>query len=143
LAPLYTPSRRIMAATRGNPKLVRFALDEAKARQAELLVLFVRHLAVTTMGSANVPDANLDPEAQALFQEVKGQADAAGVPVRLLYAVADDVGEAILDLAVTHGVDLLMMGATRRGAFWRTMKGDVLQKVAEYLPEGTSLIVHA
>lgn len=143
LQPAYTPAGRIMVATRGNRKLLQFALDEAKNRQAELLILFVRQIAVIAMGTAGTYDADEDAEAQTLFHQADEAAAVAGVPVRLLYAVTSDVADAILDLAVTHGVDFLIMGATQRGALWRTMKGDVLQRVAQYLPERTSLLIHA
>jgi nucleotide-binding universal stress UspA family protein len=139
----YASAARLMVATRGNPKLLHFALAEAKARRAELLVLFVRQLAVIPMGSAGVPDAGQDAEAQALFRDCQAAADAAGVPVRFLYVEASDIAEAILDLAVTHGVDCLILGASQRGTLWRTMKGDVIQQVAQYLPERTALLIHA
>lgn len=142
-APVYAPAGRLMVATRGNPKLIDFALAQAKSRQAELLVLFVRQLAVIPMGSAGVPDAAQDAEAQALFQDVQRAAHTAGVPVRFLYAQAGDVAEAILDLAVTHAVDLLILGASQRGTLWRTMKGDVIQQVGQLLPERTTLLIHA
>lgn len=132
-----------MVATRANRKLIRFALEEAKNRQAELLVLFVRHLAVIPMGSAGTPDAGQDAEAQALFKYAKEAADEAGVPVQMLYALTSDVADAILDLAVTYGVDFLILGASQRGALWQTMKGDVIQQVARYLPERTCLLIHA
>jgi K+-sensing histidine kinase KdpD len=61
----------------------------------------------------------------------------------MLYAVTSDVADAILDLAVTHAVDYLILGATQRGALWRTMKGDVIQQVAMYLPERTHLLIQA
>ena len=53
------------------------------------------------------------------------------------------VGSAILDMAVTHGADLLLLGTTRRGTLWRAMKGDVIQGVAEHLPESIGLLIHA
>ncbi len=142
-APAYAPAARVMVATHGSPRLLRFAAEEAANRRAELLVLFVRHLAVIPMGSSAEPDAGRDPEAQAMFRDAEALAGAAGVPVRFLYAVAEDVAEAILDLAVTHAADYLILGATQRGALWRTMKGDVIQQVAQYLPERTSLLIHA
>ncbi len=142
-APAYEPVGRIMAATRWNPRLIRFAVEEAKNRRAELFILFVRHLAVIPMGSVTVPDASHDIDAQAVFNDAQAAARQAGVPLRLLYSVAENVPDAILDIAVTHGVDLLILGATQRGALWRTMKGDVIQRVGQYLPEGTGLLIHA
>jgi amino acid transporter len=143
IAPAYTPMARIMVATRWNPRLLRFAVEEARNRRAELLVLFVRQLAVIPMGSVTEPDASVDAEAQAVFHDALTLAEAHQVPVRLLYATSEDVADAILDLAVTHGSDLLILGTTQRGALWRTMKGDVIQRVAQYLPERTGLLIHA
>jgi amino acid transporter len=73
------PTRRIMVATHGNLNLSRFALEEAKARQAELLVLFVRHIAVPTMGPSNIADASEDSEAQNIFRQVTSEAHKEGV----------------------------------------------------------------
>lgn len=139
----YTPKFRIMVPTQGNPRLIEFALQECKVRQAELQLVFVRLLGVTPMGPAPIPTLEEDEPAKALFDRMREQAAAAGVPLRLLYGVSDDIPYAILDMAVTHGADLLLMGTTRRGALWKFMKGDVIQAVAEQLPEGIGLLIHA
>ena len=139
----YTPRERVMVATQGNPRLIEFALKECKSRQAELQLLFIRHLAVTPMGPAPIPTLAEDVQALDLFDRVRAQAREAGVPLRLLYGVARDIPDAILDMAVTHGADLLLLGTTRRGALWKAMKGDVIQGVAEGLPETVGLLIHA
>ncbi len=139
----YTAKYRIMVPTQGNPKLIEFALQECQSRHAELQLLFIRLLAVTPMGPTAFPTLAEDVEARALFDRVREQAKEAGVPVRLLYGVASDIPYAILDMAVTHGADLLLMGTTRRGALWKAMKGDVIQAVAEQLPEQVGLLIHA
>ncbi|MBX6313837.1 MAG: amino acid permease [Isosphaeraceae bacterium] len=139
----YTPKERIMVATQGNPRLIDFALKECKSRQAELQILFIRHLAVTPMGPTPIPTLAEDEQARTLFDQLRQQAKEAGVPLRLLYGVARDIPDAILDMAVTHGADTLVLGTTRRGALWRAMKGDVIQGVAEHLPEGIDLLIHA
>jgi nucleotide-binding universal stress UspA family protein len=139
----YKPTYRVMVPTQGNPRLIEFALQECHARQAELQILFIRLLVVTPMGPMAFPTLAEDAEAQALFDRVRAQAKAAGVPLRLLYGVSSDVPDAILDMAVTHGADLLLMGTTRRGTLWKLMKGDVIQAVAEQLPEGIGLLIHA
>jgi hypothetical protein len=46
-------------------------------------------------------------------------------------------------MVVTHGADMLLLGTTRRGALWKAMKGDVIQTVAEQLPESVGLVIHA
>jgi nucleotide-binding universal stress UspA family protein len=139
----YAPKERIMVATQGNPRLLEFALKECKNRQAELDLLFIRHLAVTPMGPTAPPKLEEDEQAVSLFERLREQASEAGVPLRLLYGVARDIPDAILDMAVTHGADLLLLGTTRRGTLWKAMKGDVIQAVAEQLPESVGLLIHA
>jgi amino acid transporter len=141
--PSASPRTRIMVATRGNPRLIKYAIEQARLSQGELFVLFVRHIAVPTIGSARQGDITKDPEAVDLFTTVKAQAEAAGVPAYFLYSVAYDVGEAILETAATYAVDTLLLGTTKRGALWRAMKGDVMQEVARDLPERITLLVHA
>jgi amino acid transporter/nucleotide-binding universal stress UspA family protein len=138
-----TPSRhRLMVASRGNPKLLNFAIEEAKAKHAELLVLFVRHIAVPTMGPSSFGDVTRDAEAKDVFSAARQAAEAAEIPVFTLYSVAFDVAEAILETAATHAVDTLLLGSTQRGALWKTMKGDVISEVAEHLPERINLLIH-
>lgn len=139
----YTAKERIMVATQGNPRLIEFALKECKNRQAELDILFIRHLAVTPMGPTTPPKLDEDEQALALFDRLRENAKTVGVPLRLLYGVARDIPDAILDMAVTHGADLLLLGTTRRGTLWKAMKGDVIQAVAEQLPENIDLLIHA
>ena len=134
---------RYMVATQANAKLLNFALDQAKVHDAELLVLFVRHVAVITMGSVKRITLDEDEAAQQMFAAVKEQAAAKGAQVRFLYAAADNVADTIVDFAVTFGVDRLFLGATQRGGLWRVMKGDVIQGVAQQLPEQTLLLIQA
>lgn len=134
---------RFLVATQGNPKLVEFSLEQAKSFHAEVLFLFVRHIAIPMLGPAHKPDISNDPDAQRAAAQIKEKADAAGVPVRFLYTVADNIAETIVDFAVTYGVNQVIIGTTKRGALWRTMKGDVIQGVAQHLPERTQLLIHA
>lgn len=95
------------------------------------------------MGPTAIPRLDEDPQALDLFDRLRQQAKESGVPLRLLYGVARDIPDAILDMAVTHGADLLLLGTTRRGSLWKAMKGDVIQAVAEHLPESVGLLIHA
>jgi nucleotide-binding universal stress UspA family protein len=136
------PVRRIMVATRGNPKLLQFAFDYAHSQHAELWLVFVRHIAVVA-GPTRDSDVVADEEAVLLEQSARAYAAEFNVPMRFVYATATDIAETVLDVAATHAVDVLILGSTRRGKLWRAMKGDVIQQVAEHLPENISLLLHA
>jgi nucleotide-binding universal stress UspA family protein len=135
--------KRILVATRGNPKLMAFAIEEAKAHHGEVLVLFVRHIAVTAFAPVKPMTLVDDREAMEMFAQFRALAEAANVPAYMLYASAFDIADVILETAATQAVDVLLLGTTQRGVMWRAMKGDVIQQVAAQLPERITLLVHA
>ncbi|WP_010586440.1 amino acid permease [Schlesneria paludicola] len=134
---------RFLVATQGSPKLIAFALEQAKSFHAEVLFLYVRHIAVPMIGPAHRADIANDHDAQKAAKQIQEQAEAAGVPIRFLYTVADNIAETIVDFAVTYGVSQVIVGTTKRGTLWRTMKGDVIQGIAMHLPDRTQLLIHA
>lgn len=139
----YAASARFLVATRGAPKLIKFALEQAQKHEAELLVLYARQIAVPLLGTAAKVNPAEDAEAQRMFVAVREQAKELGVPIREIYAVTSDVADTILDFAATFAVDRVILGATQRGSLWRTMKGDIIQGVAQHLPERTTLLICA
>lgn len=139
----YAPTAKFLVATRGAPKLIKFALEQAQKHQAELLVLYAKQVAVPLLGTASLPQLSDDPEAQTMFARLREEAKALGVPLSELYAVTSDVADTVLDFAATFAVDRVILGATQRGALWRTMKGDIIQGVAQHLPERTTLLIYS
>ena len=135
-------NRKFLVATRGNPRLLQFAFQHAKSQGAEILLLFIRHVAVEFDG-ARQKDFEADAEAITLEANSLQLAQEYGVPCRFLYTTATDVAESLLDIAVTHGVDTVVVGASRRGGLWRAMKGDVIQSLGHLLPESISLLITA
>jgi len=139
---------RYLVPTQGNPKLFKFAVGLAKDKKAAIFVLFVREVALAfkerggPVATDKMTLAN-DKDAQRIFAEVKKECDAAGVPMVPLYAVHDSPAELILDHAATLGVDAVLMGVSKRGALWKTLRGDVLQEVITYLPQSIPLLIHA
>jgi nucleotide-binding universal stress UspA family protein len=139
---------RYLVPTQGNPKLLKFAVSLAKDKKAALFILFVREVALAfkergdTVATDKMTLAN-DKEAQRIFSDVKKACDDAGVPMVPLYGVHDSPAELILDHAATLGVDALLMGVSKRGALWKTLRGDILQEVINYLPQSIPLLIHA
>jgi nucleotide-binding universal stress UspA family protein len=124
------------------PGLVAFALDECRSRHAELLLLFLRPLAITPMGPNSLPILAEDEPARALFERVGTQAREAGVPLRTLYRVTHDLPTTILEAARAHEADVVVMEATRRNLLLRTLRGDEIQAIMSHLPDRVSLVLH-
>jgi nucleotide-binding universal stress UspA family protein len=139
---------RLLVPTRGHPKLLKFAVNYAKDKKAAVFVLFVREVALSfrerggKIGTEMMTLSN-DREAQEIYVRAKKFCDDAGVPMVPLYAVSDSPADLILDHAATLGVDAVLMGVSQRGALWKTLRGDVLQEVIEYLPSSIPLLIHA
>jgi amino acid transporter len=126
----------ILVAARGWTPALQFALEESRVRGAQLLVLYIREVAINIdMGS----DWQQDPDAKALFTRL--QTEARGLKVNKLYSMSDSPADTIIDIAATFGVDTVVLGGTRRATLVNLLKGNVVAKVAANLPESMHLIV--
>lgn len=144
LLPFDPAKPKIMVASRGNPALIKFAADEAARRDANLLVIFVRDLALTYGPAAiKTPDPARDPEAAQVFAIARDEAVAREIPLVPIYCVGRSAPEMILDFAATYAVDFLILGVSRRGAMYRALRGDMITQVADHLPAETTLLIHA
>lgn len=133
----------VMVATRGGQRLMQFAADYARQTGAILFVIFVRQLNVQfTMGSTPMT-LEEDQEAQRVFAGFDKTCKAGGVPMVPIYVVSRDVADTILDFAATYDVKALLMGVSRQGTLLRALKGDVLTRVADQLPQDIPLLIHA
>ena len=139
------PGQAILVAARGWTPVLQFALEEARLRQANLYVLYVKELAVAL--PAPLPTGE-SPRWQddSLAAEIMYGMLAAGrqntVTVIPLYSVSDNPASTILDLSATMGADTLILGSTHRTALVSLLKGNVVTEVARNLPENIRLIIY-
>ena len=126
----------ILAAARGWTPALQFALEESRIRGAQLLVLYIREVAVNIDMGGRWQD---DPDAKALFAQI--EAEASGLKVNKLYSVSDSPADTIIDIAATFGVDTVVLGGSRRATLVNLLKGNVVARVAANLPESMHLIV--
>ena len=126
----------ILVAARGWTPALQFALEESRVRGAQLLVLYVREVAVNIDMGSNWQD---DPDARVLFTRL--ETEARGMKVNKLYSVSDSPPDTIIDIAATFGVDSVVLGGSRRATLVNLLKGNVVARVAANLPESMHLIV--
>ena len=125
-----------MVAARGVTPTLRFAVEQARVHRAQLYVLFVRE----QLTSTPVPMVeNEDEEAQMVFCAVKFIAGDVEVPT--IYAFSDDAAWTILDNAAIAGVDMLILGQSRRDGLTRLLRGNLMQEPATNLPEEIRLMI--
>lgn len=126
----------ILVATRGWTPALQFALEEARVRNASLLVLYIREVSVFIERGGRWED---DPYARHLFARL--EAASAGLQLRKLYSTSDSPADTIIDIAATFGVDSVVLGGSRRATLVNLLKGNVVTRVAANLPESMRLVV--
>jgi len=135
----------ILVAARGVTPVLRFALEEARLRGANLYVLYVKELAVNLPGPLQLkepPRWQDNPPAAEIMYGMLEQGRQNAVSVVPLYAVSDNPAATILELTAMLGIDMLILGATHRRMLVGILKGDVVTEVARHLPENIQLLIH-
>jgi amino acid transporter/nucleotide-binding universal stress UspA family protein len=139
------PGQSILVAARGVNPVLRFALEEARLRQASLYVLYIKELAVALPGvvaTIDRPRWQDDKVATEIMGRMLAWGKEHGVPVVPVYVVSENPAATILDLAATFGVDILILGTPHRGAVVRLLKGNLVTEVAHNLPENIQLLIY-
>jgi amino acid transporter/nucleotide-binding universal stress UspA family protein len=146
LRPNFAPGQSILVAARGFTPVLRFALEEARLRQGNLYVLYIKQLAVNLPGPLADPERprwQNDRQAAEIMYGMFDLAQNSGVKVLPVYTVSENPAATIIDIAATIGVDMLMLGAPHRSSMAKLLKGDVVTEVARDLPENIQLIIHS
>jgi amino acid transporter/nucleotide-binding universal stress UspA family protein len=143
--PNLEPGQAILVAARGFTPVLKFALEEAKLRQGNLYVLYIKQLAVALPGrlaNGGRPKWQDDRQAAEIMYGAFDLARDVGVSVLPVYAVSENPAGTIVDIAATLGVDILMLGSPHRNALAKLLRGNVVAEVAKDLPDNIQLVIH-
>jgi amino acid transporter/nucleotide-binding universal stress UspA family protein len=144
--PNLTPGQSILVAARGLTPVLRFAIEEAKFRQGNLYVLYIKELAVNLLGplaNQERPRWQDDAHASKIMYSMIKLGQEIGVPVLPVFVVSDNPAATILDISATIGADVLMLGSSHRTRLVHLLKGNVITEVAKNLPENIQLVIHS
>jgi amino acid transporter/nucleotide-binding universal stress UspA family protein len=130
----------IVCAIRGAGKTLDFAIEEARLSHRPLYLLFIRTLPALSEADQNRRWQE-DEEAREVFSQARTIAK--DHPLFPCYAVSDSVADTIVDITATMGASLLILGAPVRNRLLNLLRGDVVQKVSDNLPEDIHLLVYA
>lgn len=130
----------MLCAVRGIGGTLNFAIDEAKATNRPLYILFIREQFVITSEDIKRKWTQ-DEEASQIFRYALEHAN--GHTILPCYAVSDSPVDTIVDVAATIGASLLILGAPHRSGVVKLLRGNIIQQVAHQLPEDIHLVVYA
>jgi amino acid transporter len=130
------PSTRYLLAMKGlNEKLLRFAIEEAQARNAFLFVLRVKEIAVGAL------PAQLEMPTNGQEHAIERMCADSGIDYRSMQIPSYDVGYTIAEQAATFGVDRVIIGAQHRSRLEYALKGSVMRGISSLLPDDVQLII--
>lgn len=136
LTPDALAKPRLLLATAGSDQMAKAALQEAKERNASLVVCFIREVSLSYKAVGDESRLTLlnDPAAQELFTEFLEHGHREGVPIIPMYDTGQSSAELIAEHAAMNNVSSVLIGTSRRGAFHRLVKGSFQKKLESLLP---------
>lgn len=130
------PSTKYLVAVKEmNEKLLRFASEEAKARNAFLFVLRVKEIVVGAL------PVMLEMPTNGQERRIEEICAHAGIDFQSLQIPSYDVGYTIAEQAATFGVERVIIGAQHRSRLQHALKGSVMRSVSTLLPEEVQLVI--
>ncbi|HVN49090.1 MAG TPA: universal stress protein [Bacteroidota bacterium] len=130
------PSKRYLLAMKElDEHLLKFAVEEAKQRNALLFVLRVQEISVGLLPARMTMSVN---GAEERIEEI---CIAAGIDFQLITIPSYDIGYTIVEQAATFGVDRVILGTTKRSMLDYVLRGSVMRSLGELLPEDVQLVI--
>lgn len=131
------PTVRYLVATKdANERLLRFAIEEAKDREAFLFILRVKEISVGALPERIQMETN---GVEARIHEI---CEKAGIDYQYVQIPSYEVGYTIAEQVATFGVDRLIIGAEKRHRLENLLKGSVMRSLGALLPEEVQLVIH-
>lgn len=130
------PSAKYLVALKdGNEKLLRFAIDEAKTKNAFLFILRVKEIAVGAL-----PE-KLEMATNGSERRIEEICNESNVDYQLIQIPSYEVGYTIAEQAATFGVERLIIGVQKRSLLENVLKGSVMRSLNTLLPEEVQLVI--
>jgi amino acid transporter len=130
------PSTSFLLALRGkSEQVLRFAIDEAKARNAMLYILRVKEIAVDTLPETMLTVTN------AIDDWIEDICEEAGVDYQIITLASNEVGYTIAEHAALFGVQRVILGTSRRSLVETAVKGDIVRVISKYLPGEIEMVI--
>ncbi|MBI2619482.1 MAG: amino acid permease [Ignavibacteriales bacterium] len=127
----------VLAIKNHSDRLLKFAVDEAKMRDALLIVLRVKEIAVGALPERIQLETNGE---ERLIDEICRNA---GIDYQIVSIPSNEVGYTIAEEAALFGADRVILGAPSRNLLEKALKGNVVRSVGSLLPEEIQLVIYA
>ena len=138
LMPLYKGST-LVAVKALSASLLEEAALHAKGKHEN--VVYTLYVEEKPPGWAYPTEVEPSARAVSILNEAVSRFEKLGITTLPLWTLAEDPGATIVKTAKELNLDTVMIGATRRGALERLLRGEVLKTIGEQLPSEKRLII--
>ncbi len=137
LKPTYSP--RSLVCLRGpNQRLLEEAATHAGGSdQHDVAVLFVEEVP----GLFVPRDTQPSLEAREVLAQAVAWLDGQGLTAVPIWRLAQDAGDAIVEVARELGVSAILVGTSQRGSLWRFLRGNVLARLVLRTPREVRIVI--
>ena len=138
LKPLY-PSSTLLALRGEAPRLIQEGINRAKGRgESALYCIYVEEWPGLFNGETpHVPNEEGIRTLRHVLQEVRDK----NIEIIPIWTISYNAAEAIAQAAKDLGVDAVLVGATRRSAFYHMLRGHVVKGLMKRLPHNCHLMI--
>jgi amino acid transporter len=135
LTPEAMAAPKLLIGSYGSEALATAAIREAKAQGATLVVCFIRQLQLSYKYRWRQLNIDTDIAALKVFSKFLDLGHSMGVPILPVYDTGEDSAELMAEAAAIYGVQKVLIGTSRHGAFYHAIKGFFQSRLEGMLPE--------
>ncbi|NBR07655.1 MAG: amino acid transporter [Planctomycetes bacterium] len=139
----YTPKATYLLSVSKPSPLIRSVIEEARARNFGLAIIYVRELAFPLMAIAGNYNLEEDEEAGEIFAQAQEAAYRLGVPLKFIYRAGGSISLQIIKAAIDLKVKCVFLQIANRSTIAQIIKGDVVSTIVEQMPIDIEVLIRA
>ena len=139
----YAPKATYLIFVSKPSPLIRSVIEEARARNFGVAIIYVRELAFPLMAVAGNYNLEEDKEAGEIFAQAQEAAHRLGVPLKFIYRTGGSISRQIIIAAIDLKVKCVFLQIANRSTIAQIIKGDVVANIVEQMPIEIEVLIRA
>jgi len=139
----YAPKATYLLSVSKPSSLIPTVVEEARARNFGVAIIYVRELAFPLMAVAGNYNLEEDEEAREIFAQAQEAAHRFGVPLKFIYRAGGSISQQIINDAIELKVICVFLQIANRSTIAQIIKGDVVANIVEQMPKEIEVVIRA
>ncbi len=139
----YAPKATYLLSVSKPSSLIPTVVEEARARNFGVAIIYVRELAFPLMAVAGNYNLEEDEEAREIFAQAQEAAHRFGVPLKFIYRAGGSISQQIINDAIELKVICVFLQIANRSTIAQIIKGNVVANIVEQMPKEIEVVIRA